>query len=53
MWTTLRFREWDPKTQCDEMVNLLNQWSPILPGWILENVLEQIILPRLQREVEK
>lgn len=36
-----------------ECVNLLVEWSPLVPGWILENVLEQIVLPKLIAEVEQ
>lgn len=34
------------------MIELLETWLPLLPGWILENLLDQLILPRLQAEVE-
>lgn len=36
-----------------ECVDLLNKWSRILPGWILENILEQVILPKLSIEVDE
>lgn len=30
------------------MLNLINVWIPVLPEWILENIKQQLILPRLQ-----
>uniref|UniRef100_A0A1B6D3D3 G-patch domain-containing protein n=4 Tax=Clastoptera arizonana TaxID=38151 RepID=A0A1B6D3D3_9HEMI len=38
---------------CDVMIELLETWIPILPGWILDNILQQLILPRLQHDVEE
>lgn len=34
-----------------ECVDLLNEWSPVVPPWIINNVLEQIVLPKLVIEV--
>ncbi|XP_041095950.1 tuftelin-interacting protein 11-like isoform X2 [Polyodon spathula] len=42
---------WQPRN-CGPMVDFLESWAPILPIWILENILEQLIFPKLQREVE-
>ena len=42
---------WSPR-MCDPMVALLEAWSPLLPGWVLENILDQLILPRIQAEQE-
>ena len=30
------------------MLNVINNWSPILPQWITDNIKQQLILPRLQ-----
>nr|XP_039257715.1 tuftelin-interacting protein 11-like [Styela clava]XP_039257716.1 tuftelin-interacting protein 11-like [Styela clava]XP_039257717.1 tuftelin-interacting protein 11-like [Styela clava] len=43
--------QWNVR-DCDSMVELVEQWMPLLPSWILENLLMQLILPRLQQEVE-
>ena len=32
------------------MVDCVELWAPILPLWILDHLMEQLILPRLQRE---
>lgn len=37
---------WDPRNH-QPMAALLDTWAPLLPSYILDNVLEQIILPRL------
>ncbi|XP_062397915.1 tuftelin-interacting protein 11 [Sardina pilchardus] len=43
--------QWQPRT-VGPMVDCIECWAPILPLWILDHVLEQLIFPRLQREVE-
>ncbi|VDP22748.1 unnamed protein product [Soboliphyme baturini] len=43
--------KWDPRNP-DIMVMLIDKWKEALPLWILENILEQVILPRLQNEVD-
>lgn len=36
----------------DSMVALLESWEPLLVEWIVENIVDQLILPRIQKEVE-
>ncbi|KAG5282785.1 hypothetical protein AALO_G00059910 [Alosa alosa] len=43
--------QWQPRN-VGPMVDCIECWAPILPLWILDHVLEQLIFPRLQREVE-
>ncbi len=38
---------------CEPMLRLVDRWTRLLPKWILENLLEQVILPRIQNEVDK
>ncbi|CAB4018567.1 tuftelin-interacting 11-like, partial [Paramuricea clavata] len=38
---------WNPQF-CDGLVELLENWLPLLPSWIYDNILDQILLPRLQ-----
>lgn len=38
--------EWNPKAH-QKMAALLDCWAPLFPTWILDNVLEQLILPQL------
>uniref|UniRef100_A0A1B0D5Y9 Uncharacterized protein n=1 Tax=Phlebotomus papatasi TaxID=29031 RepID=A0A1B0D5Y9_PHLPP len=42
---------WDPRLH-QPMVVLLDSWAPLFPTWVLDSVLEQIVLPRLQAAVE-
>ncbi|TRY84761.1 hypothetical protein DNTS_027444 [Danionella cerebrum] len=43
--------QWQPRN-VGPMVDCLECWAPVLPVWILNHVLEQLIFPRLQREVD-
>lgn len=42
--------QWQPRN-CDPMVDFLDSWAPIIPVWILDNILDQLIFPKLQKEV--
>uniref|UniRef100_A0A3Q3M5L4 Tuftelin-interacting protein 11 n=1 Tax=Mastacembelus armatus TaxID=205130 RepID=A0A3Q3M5L4_9TELE len=42
---------WQPRI-VGPMVDCVEVWAPLLPVWILDYLLEQLILPRLQREVD-
>jgi len=39
--------------QCDEVINLLESWRPLLPYWLFDNIIEQIVLPLIQKEIEE
>ncbi|XP_059618137.1 septin-interacting protein 1 [Phlebotomus argentipes] len=43
--------QWDPRLH-QPMVALLDAWAPLFPSWVLDSVLEQIVMPRLQSGVE-
>ncbi|XP_053338042.1 tuftelin-interacting protein 11 [Clarias gariepinus] len=43
--------KWQPRN-VGPMVDLVDCWAPVLPLWILDYVLEQLIFPRLQKEVD-
>lgn len=43
--------DWQPRN-CSPMVDFLDAWVTLIPGWILENVMDQLIFPKLQSEVE-
>lgn len=34
------------------MVDFLDSWVHIIPVWILDNILDQLVFPKLQKEVE-
>ncbi|XP_052894039.1 septin-interacting protein 1 isoform X2 [Anopheles moucheti] len=42
--------EWNPRVH-QPMIALLDAWAPLLPAWILDNVLEQIVLVKLSAAV--
>jgi tuftelin-interacting protein 11 len=46
------FRNWVCR-QPDNLIDLLEYWLPLLPSWILDNLLDMIILPKLTLEVEE
>ncbi|KAG7204874.1 hypothetical protein KM043_005274 [Ampulex compressa] len=39
--------------QPDPLIELIEHWMPLLPGWVLENILDLLILPKLTLEVEE
>lgn len=42
--------QWQPRN-CEPMVDFLDSWVHIIPVWILDNILDQLIFPKLQKEV--
>ncbi|EDW54403.1 septin-interacting protein 1 [Drosophila sechellia] len=43
---------WEPKEH-PPMAALLDAWAPLLPSWVLDSVLEQLVLPRLVAGVQE
>ena len=43
---------WQPRA-VGAMVECIEVWAPLLPVWILDHLLEQLVLPRLQREARR
>lgn len=43
--------EWNPR-QPDRLIDCLDRWLPCLPRWIVDNILDQLIFPILNREVD-
>ncbi|XP_064606027.1 tuftelin-interacting protein 11-like [Liolophura sinensis] len=37
---------------CEPVIALVDAWMPVLPQWIVENVQDQLIMPRLLQEVD-
>ncbi|KAF6204403.1 hypothetical protein GE061_002744 [Apolygus lucorum] len=35
------------------LIILLDTWRPLLPSWILDNILQQLVMPRLQNTAEE
>lgn len=44
---------WSPRSNGPVMVSLVQMWSPILPDWVLENFIEQILVPRIKSQVDE
>lgn len=42
--------QWQPR-HCIPIVDFLDSWRHIIPVWILDNILDQLIFPKLQKEV--
>jgi len=44
---------WNPR-DCDPVIELLEAWAPpLLPAFIQDNIITQLIMPKLSKEVEK
>jgi len=43
---------WSPLDNGPIMMNLIKVWLEILPHWIFENLLDQILIPRIKLDVE-
>ncbi|VDM53642.1 unnamed protein product [Angiostrongylus costaricensis] len=43
--------DWDPRDQMEPMLRIIEMWLPVLPGWMKENILEQVIIPRIADRV--
>ena len=44
--------QWDCKKQAEVMVDLLDFWNPVVPDWVMEDVLDLFVLPKIQKEVD-
>lgn len=42
--------EWNPK-EPQAALELVETWSPILPRFMMDNILDQLIIPKLQSEI--
>lgn len=42
--------EWNPR-DCDPLISLMETWQPLLPLWMLENIFDQLIMPKIVAEV--
>lgn len=46
----LDFSTWNVRN-CNPLIDVLEEWMPVLPPWIMDNVIDQLVLPRLTAEV--
>ena len=42
---------WSPRN-CSPLIELLDVWRPLLSDWVYDNILDQLVMPKLQSEVE-
>ncbi|VDM83114.1 unnamed protein product, partial [Strongylus vulgaris] len=42
---------WDPRDHMEPMLRIIEIWLPVLPEWMKENILEQVIIPRIDDRV--
>ena len=45
--------KWPSMRHCDEVISFLESWKCLIPDWLMDNIFEQIILPKIQKEVEE
>ncbi|RCN37133.1 g-patch domain protein [Ancylostoma caninum] len=43
--------DWDPRDHMEPMLRIIEMWLPVLPEWMKENILEQVIIPRIDDRV--
>lgn len=44
------FSSWNPRDS-DPLINLMETWKPLLPQWIMDNIFNKLIMPKLLIEV--
>lgn len=44
--------DWDPH-QAEPAVDLIKSWTPILPRFVLDNVLDQLVLPKIKNKIKE
>ncbi|XP_070537179.1 tuftelin-interacting protein 11-like [Ptychodera flava] len=42
---------WNPRN-CDPLIEVIENWLPLLPLWVSNNIFDQLIFPKLQTEVQ-
>ena len=42
---------WSPR-ESNQVVDLLTDWRPLLPEWVMQNLLDQLVMPKLQNELD-
>ena len=40
------FRQWLPKS-CDKLIAIMEAWIHLLPEWVVANILDQLVMPKL------
>uniref|UniRef100_A0A0M3IPT4 GCFC domain-containing protein n=1 Tax=Ascaris lumbricoides TaxID=6252 RepID=A0A0M3IPT4_ASCLU len=45
--------KWNPRDDTHSMLSVVDKWLPLLPIWMRENLLEQVIIPRISSQVDE
>lgn len=64
LFETILWNHWMPRVRreivswpsikaCNEIIYFLESWKPIIPTWLFANLMDQMILPRIEREIEE
>ncbi|CAG9854049.1 unnamed protein product [Phyllotreta striolata] len=43
---------WNPR-DCDPLITVIEVWRPLLPAWIVENIINQLLMPKIMKEVNE
>ena len=46
------FSQWNVRNP-DALIEVLESWMPLLPPWMFQNILDQLVNPKLQMEVDR
>ncbi|KHN87809.1 Septin and tuftelin-interacting protein 1 -like protein [Toxocara canis] len=44
---------WNPRDDANSMLTVIGKWLSLLPIWMRENLLEQVIIPRISSQVDE
>ena len=46
------YSQWNVRNP-DALIEVLESWMPLLPPWMFQNILDQLVNPKLQMEVDR
>lgn len=46
------YSQWNVRNP-DALIEVLETWMPLLPHWMFQNILDQLVNPKLQIEVDR
>ena len=49
---TFLYSQWNVRNP-DALIEVLESWMPLLPPWMFQNILDQLVNPKLQMEVDR
>ncbi|CAJ0581580.1 unnamed protein product, partial [Mesorhabditis spiculigera] len=45
--------QWEPRTQHHQLIDVVEHWLPIMPNWMKENLLDRIIVPKIEQTAQQ